>query len=149
MMRLRFLLFERHEVRLAVPSGDPTTAQAAFQLCYRAVQIASLLPQELGEKTVCIGTPRVQFKRTSKQTLRAVDVPAHNPQHASEVDVRGDVRWIMLKATRVWLDRRVAVGPSLLVLGKAQPATRAAVIQVRCNRRAERYDRLGPLPLLS
>ena len=149
MMRLRLLLFEPHEDRLAVPTGDPTAAQAAFQLCYCAVQIASLLLQELREKTVCIGTPRVELERASEQTLRFVDVPTHGPQHASEVDVRGDVRWVMLKATRVWLDRRVAVGPSLLVLGKAQPATRAAVIQVRCNRRAERYDRLGPLPLLS
>ena len=92
---LRLLLFEPHELRLAVESGDPTTAEEAFHLCYRAVQIASLLLQELGEMSVCVGRPRVQLERASEQTLRAVDVPTHGPQHASEVDVRGDVRWVM------------------------------------------------------
>ena len=91
-MRLRLLLFERHEDRLAVPTGDPTTAQAVFHLCYCAVQIASLLLQELRENTMCIRRSRVELERTSEQTLRAVDVPAHITQHASEVDVRSTVR---------------------------------------------------------
>ena len=67
---------------------------------------------------VCVGRLRVELERTSEQTLRAVDVPAHVQQQDSEVDVRGDDRWVMLKAARVRLDRRFAVLPGIVELSE-------------------------------
>ena len=74
-----FVFITLSDTSFASPSnpGTPPHAHAVFHLCYRAVQIASLVLEEVGEMPVCDGRLRVELERTSEQTLRAVDVPAH------------------------------------------------------------------------